>query len=259
MPVPTTPYDSAEAVMNRARAFGNDAILSIAGELLADTQPYVPELLNAAYEDLQDDLTVNGVETMAKELVIAGLQAVASPDPGVQANLSYTGFNNGTQNFANPTLPADMFGPLRMWERPTGTVSQFVPMKQRLDGLPSVTQTSFLRWWQWINGSSNDAIYFVGSLQQNDIKLRYNTILPALVLTPQPSQVLILRAKNALAWKVVELFCQGRGGEGAVYAGGQYTARLNTLVGRTARRKQRASARRAPWGGWRRGWRGRRG
>lgn len=258
MPVPTSPYDTIAAVTQRARAFGGDQILSIAGELMADTQPYMPDLANSAYEDLQDECTVNGVETVAKEIVITNLAAVSSPDPGVQVNLSYTGFNNGTQNFALPTLPADMAGPLRLWERPTGSVSQFIPMKQRLDGLPSVVQSNFLRWWQWINGASNDALYFVGSLQANDIRLRYNTILPALVLTPQPSQVLILRSKNALAWRIVELFCQSRGGEGAAYAKTMGDAAVAKLLGRVSRRKQRASARRAPWGGWRKGWAGRR-
>lgn len=258
MPVQTSPYDSAEDVMKRARVFANDAILSIAGELLADSQPYVPELLNAAYDELQDELTVNGVETFAKEIDLVNLPAVASPDPGVQVNLSYTGFNNGTQNFATPTLPADMLGPLRMWERPTGTVGLFIPMKLRLDGLPSVTQSNFLRWWEWRNGASNDAIYMVGALQANDVRLRYNAFLPALVLTPQASQVLILRAKDYLAWKIVALFCQGRGGEGAVYADSMAEKALAKILGRTSRRKQRASSRRAPWGGWRKGWAGRR-
>ncbi len=231
--------------MNRARAFGNDAQLSIAGELLADSQPYVPELLNAGYEELQDALTQHGVETFAKTAILTNLAAIVTPDPGVNVRVMYTGYNNGTSNFSQPTLPADMLGPLRMWERPTGTVGNFIPMAQKLDGLPSITQTSYLRWWQWIG----DAIVMLGALQANDIQVRYNVILPALVLTPQPSQVLILRCKNALAWKVVELFAQSRmGPEEAQYASGKYEAELVKIIGRTNRRKLRASARRRPFG-----------
>lgn len=245
----TTPYDTAEDVMNRARVFANDAGLSLAGDLLADSQPYVPELLNAAYESLQDDMTLNGVETMGKEVILTPIQPVVTPDPGVQVSLGYNGFNNGTTNYNVPALPADMLGPLKLMERPTGTVGQFIPMVERIDGLPSLTQSSFLRWWQWLN----DQIVMIGALQQNDIKLRYNVILPKLVLTPQPSQVLILRGKNALAWKIVEIFAAGRDGEeGAAFAGGKYQEELTKLLGRTAKRKQRAVSRRQPWGGRRR-------
>lgn len=244
----TTPYSTIAEVNNRARVFANDAQVSLSGELLADTQPYLVELDNAAYEELQDDLTVAGVETQTEEIIITGLPAVASPDPAVNVTLSYTGFNNGTTNSALPALPADMRGPLRLWERPTGTLGQYIPMQQRLDGLPSITQTSFLRWWQWLG----DALVFIGALQQNDIKVRYNKTLPALVISPQPSPVLIIRGKNAMAWKIVELFCQARGGEGAQYAAGKYDEELSKIVGVTTKRRQRAVARRRPWGGRRR-------
>lgn len=234
--------------MNLARALGNDAQLSIAGELLADSQPYVPVFLNKAYRDLQRDLTAHGVETLSEELIITALPAVATPDPGVNVSLSFTGFNNGTTNTALPRLPADMIGPLRMWERPTGTVGQFVPMIQRLDGLPSITQSSYLRYWQWLR----DQLVMIGSLQQNDIKVRYNQRLPALVLTPQPSPVLIIDALDAMAWRVIALFCSGRGGEGAVYADQQYELEKNRLIAPTAKRRQRAVAKRRQWGGRRR-------
>lgn len=245
----TTPYDTSEDVMNLARALGNDMQSgAIAGELLADTQPYVPILLNKAYRDLQRDLTAAGIETLAKEIIITGLPAVASPDPGVNVSLSFTGFNNGTTNSGVPALPADLLGPLRLWERPTGQVSQFVPMHNRLDGLPSVSQSSCLKWWQWLQ----DQLVFIGSLQSNDIKMRYNQRLPALVLTPQPSPVLIINALDAMAWRVIALFCQARGGEGAAYADQQYEIEKSRLMSPTTKRRQRAVAMRKPWGGRRR-------
>jgi hypothetical protein len=231
--------------MNLARALGNDQQVSIAGELLADTQPYVPILGNKAYRDLQRDLTAKGVETLAKETIITGLPAVASPDPGVNVSLSFTGFNNGTTNTALPALPADLLGPLRIWERPTGQVSQFIPMHNRLDGLPSVTQSSCLKWWQWLQ----DQLVMIGSLQSNDIKMRYNQRLPALVLSPVPSPVLIINAMDAMAWRVIALFCQARGGEGAVYADQQYEIEKSRLIAPTTKRRQRAVAMRKPWGG----------
>lgn len=242
----TTPYDTSEDVMNLARALGNDMQSgSIAGELLADTQPYVPIYLNKAYRDLQRDLTAAGIETLAKEIIITGLPAVVSPDPGVNVSMSFTGFNNGTTNTALPALPADLLGPLRLWERPTGTQSQFVPMTNRLDGLPSITQSSCLKWWQWLQ----DQLVMIGSLQQNDIKMRYNQRLPALVLSPQPSPVLIINGIDALAWRVVELFCGARGGEAAEEAKEGYAEEKARLMSPTTKRRQRAVARRHPWGG----------
>ncbi len=241
----TTPYDSATYVMNAARVICNDAGLGLAGNLLADTQPYAATLLNMAYRTLQEDLTDAGVETMAEETTIVGVTASAAPtDPGIYSNISYTGYFDGVNNFNTPVLPADMVGPLRLQERATGSTQQFIPMFPVNDGLPSRVKQGRLIEWNW----DNDKIWLVGATQSNDIRLRYNRFLPELVLGANPSAVLILRSDRALAYKISQIFAEGRGSELAGSFETSYQAFLKRMTSRTARRKQRGQHRRKPYG-----------
>ncbi len=244
---PITPFDNADYICNAARVICNDAGLSLAGNLLSDAQPYTVTLLNMAYRTLQEDLTDAGVETMAKETTIVGITASGAPtDPGVYAQLSYTGYNNGIANFATPTLPGDMVGPLRLQERATGSTQQFIPMFPVNDGLPSRVKQGRLIEWEW----RGDALWFVGATQSNDVRLRYNTFLPELILTGvgSPSSVLILRSDRALAYKMAQIFAEGRGSELAGSFETSYQAFLKRMTSRTARRKQRGQHRRKPYG-----------
>lgn len=243
MPVPTTPYDPANYVTNKARVICNDAGLTLAGELLADSQPYTVELLNAAYRDLQEDLTNNAVETFAQETILQNIGAVVSPtDPSILINISYTGYNNGSNNFALPILPPDMVGPLFLWERMTGSLQNFYPMEQCSDGLPSRAKWTFNREWEW----RSDAIWMPGATQANDVRLRYNRFLPELVLSPVPSQIQILRADRALAYRIATIFAEARGPEATASLESSYRAALKRMVMRTSHRKQRANHRRRP-------------
>jgi hypothetical protein len=253
MPV-STPFDTAQYVTNAARVIVNDAGLSLAGNLLADTQPYTVTLLNMAYRTLQEDLTDAGVETMAKETTIVGITVSGAPtDPGIYAQLSYTGYNNGVANFPTTTLPTDMVGPLRLAERTTGSTQQFVPMFPVNDGLPSCAKQSRLVYWDW----RGDAIWLLGALQSNDIRIRYNQFLPELILTGlgSPSSVLILRSDRALAYKIAQIFAEGRGSELAASFKASYEEYLSKITRRTSRRKQRGQHRRMRYhagsrGGW---------
>lgn len=240
--------------MQAARVICNDAGLSIAGNLLADTQPYATTLLNMGYRCLQEDLTDSGVETMAKETTIVGLTASSAPtDPGIYAVLTYSGWDNGAGPAATPTLPSDMVGPLRLSERTTGSVQQFIPMFPVNDGLPSRAKFSRLGEWDW----RGDALWFVGATQSNDIRVRYNQFLPELILNGQgaPSSVLIPRSDRALAYKIAEIFAEGRGSELAASFEEKYQKYLSKITSRTARRKQRGQHRRIPFAsGSRRGW-----
>lgn len=251
---PITPFDTITYVMNNARTICNDAGLTLAGNLLADTQPYATALANMAYRTLQEDLTDAGVETMAKETTVVGLTASGAPtDPGIYAVLSYSGWNDGVTPFQTPTLPSDMVGPLRLAERTTGSTQTFIPMFPVNDGLPSRAKQSRLVEWDW----RGDALWFLGALQSNDIRIRYNIYLPELVLTGQgsPSSVLVLRADRALAYKIAQIFAEGRGSALAESFGNSYEMFLKKITSRTARRKQRGQHRRIPYqAGSRRGW-----
>jgi hypothetical protein len=240
---PTTPYDSSAYITQSARVICNDAGLSIAGNLLADTVPATVVYLNMAYRTLQEDLTINGVETMAEEVTIVGVTPVIpSTDPGIYCNLSYTGYFDGTNNNASPILPGDMVGPLKLMERTTGSTQQFLPMFPANDGLPSRVKQTRLVEWNW----DNDKLWFVGATQSNDIRLRYNRFLPELVLNV-PSSVLILRSDRALAYQIAKIFAEARGSELAASFETSYQNFLKRMTARTSRQNQRRQHRRIPY------------
>lgn len=254
MPVPTTPYDSADYILNIARALGNDAIQTLAGSLLNDNQPYVPVFLNSGYRYLQRKLANAGVATFKKTIQLINVLPVGNLDPGIQTAISYTGYFDGVNNHLTPTLPADMCWPLRLKERQTATTQIFQPMFRSTDGLVSRPQSIWLRDWVW----QSDQLQFNGSTQAVDLQLLYVPFLPELVLTPNPSQVLIIRCENALASYVLAMFAGARGSalqQQLLTMGDQY---LKEMMASDASLKQRGNYRRqgytrrshAGWGFW---------
>jgi hypothetical protein len=206
----TTPYDDCNYVLNIARSLGNDAIQTLAGNLLANSKPYVQVFLNSGYRYLQRKLANSGYSTFKKTTILAAIPVigVAGGDPAAQVTLSYTGCNDGVSNFATPTLPADMNWPLRLRERQTSTVQELQPMYPGRNGLISRVQNIWLRDWYWIN----DTIAFRGATQVNDVELLYTPFLPELLLTTTPvSDVQIIRSENALAAYVLWAYAFSRG------------------------------------------------
>lgn len=242
--VATTPFDTAEYVLNLARSIVNDAAQTISGNLLSDSQPYTFPMLNSVYRTMQEDLTDGGVETFTQETILTQVPITAFPnDPSVQVYINYTGCFDGYNTTANPHLPAGMIGPLRLWERQSGnTAACFREMQPTNDGLPSRPAYSYLQQWEW----RNDTLYFCGALQQNDIRLRYNQYFPDLV--DGDSQVQIPRADRALSYLLGREFAAARGSQMFQYMADNYEMAMERFIKRTARRKQRGSHRRRPYG-----------
>ena len=205
--VGTTPYDSAEYVLQIMRSLGNDAIQTLAGNLLSDNQPYVLPILNSGYRHLQRKLVARGYQTLKKRTVLTGVTPIEVVDCGIQVAISYTGYFDGTRNFATPALPADMLMPMKLRERQTGSALPYNPMFIARNGLPSRPQGIWLRDWIW----QQDQIEMCGATQSNDLDLLYAAFLPDLVLTPTPSLVLILRSENALGYYALAKWGESRG------------------------------------------------
>lgn len=172
--VGTSPYDNADYVLNLARSQGNDAIQSIAGNLLNDNQPYVPQYLNAGYRYLQLELARRGHARFKRTVYIRGLTPVSPLDPETRTILSYTGYFDGSQNYATPMLPSDLCWPLRLRERQSNSTQIPRPMFLARDGLQPRPQFIWLRDWVW----EADSIQFCGATQSNDIELYYAPFLP---------------------------------------------------------------------------------
>jgi hypothetical protein len=243
--VVTTPYDSAEYVLQLMRSLGNDATQTLAGNLLSDNQPYVQPILNSGYRHLQRKLVSRGYQTLKKRIVLTGVLPVALRDPGVQVAINYSGYFDGVQNHLTPALPVDLLMPMKLRERQTGSTLPFNPMFIARDGLPSRPQGIWLRDWIW----QQDQIEMCGATQENDIDLLYAAFLPELVLVPTPSLVLILRSENALGYYSLAKWAESRGSPlaGALFARGDES--LKDIMAAEGLYKQRGNTRRRGYTG----------
>lgn len=252
--VGTTPYDSIDYVLNITRSLGNDAIQTLAGNLLANSKPYVQVFANSAYRYLQRKLANAGYSTFKKAIIIPAVPVIEVVDPAAQVTISYTGTNDGTQNFDTPTLPADMNWPLRLRERQTSTLQELQDMYPARNGLISRPQNIWLRDWYWIN----DTIALRGATQVNDIELLYTPFLPDLVVSADPDQnsdVLIIRSENALAAYILYYYALSRGSALAPAVLAMGDRFLKEMVASDMSVKQRGNFRRQRYsqsrrGGW---------
>src|SRR5690349_15699314 len=211
--VVTSPYDSAEYVLNLTRSLGNDAIQSLAGSLLSDGQPYVIPYLNSAYRYVQRRMANAGVQTFKRRIILPLCPIIYQgiQDPGLQCEISYAGFFDGAVNHATPTLPADMCWPLKLRERQSHTTNPYNLMFIARDGLQSRPQSIFFRDWIY----QQDKIILNGATQVNDIELMYVPFLPDIqpstVLPLGEQQILILRSENAIAAFTLAEYANARG------------------------------------------------
>lgn len=247
----TAPYDNLESILNLARVRVNDAIASLSGEILTDTQPFTLEMVNAAWRTLQEFLANLGYTRSKKEIVLAAIPSVTSSDPGSQVSLNWSSYYNGSGYDIPPTapvLPQDLILPLRLWERQTSLTGTFVPMTQALDGLPDYPKLPWNHFWEW----REDAIYMPGATIAVDIRLRYAAYLPdfiASATTPFASQVVpIMRCKNAFAYYIAAEVTGPRADPDAptFTAAAEQAARL--IFNREVAQKQRTTATRRPYG-----------
>ena len=249
----TTPYDSAEYVLNIVRSLGNDAVQTLAGNLLGDNQPYVLPMLNLGYRHLQRQLVQRGYQTTKDRAILYQVLPIADLDPGLQVSISYTGYFDGVNNHATPALPADLLMPLKLRERQTGSTLPYNRMYISRDGLPSRPQGIWLRDWIW----QSDQIEMCGATQENDVELLYAKFLPDLVLLPTPSLVEVVRSERALGYYMLAEWAESRGSPlaGSLFARGDES--LKNIMAAEQLYKQRGNTRRRGYtgrahGGW--GW-----
>lgn len=243
MPAPTTPYDTAEAILNTARAISSDACTAngISGDILADDQPYIFPILAKCYRDLQDDLISASVETFSKYGFIKGVTPTQATNPRENVTISFLGYFNGQSVVPNITLPPDMIKPLELWESYQGE-QRWNPMKPVADSISSrATQIRFNVW-----DFQNDILILPGSSQTNDLKLKYLCYAPD--LTGPASVCYVLHAQTALANMVIAAVSKMLGGleMAAVFDKDAQTA-IDKITNRTARRESYMAFNRKPF------------
>lgn len=239
-------YNSAGQVLNRARAICNDARIP-GGDVLTDAAPFTFDYLNAAFENIQYELALSGIETLADEVWMLAVPVVPFVDPATRIKIDDTGTHivtvtgTGSANQATPILPTDLVAPIRLWERASGSTDIPSPMKQPSDGLTEGSQGMNLLIWEWLN----DAITLLGATQVNDLRLRYEKHLAQLSAVTDPLP--IRGVENAAAFFVAEAFAQARGSELAAGFGTAGDQALFQIRARSARRNQHSPRRRRPF------------
>lgn len=224
------------------RAIVNDMVFSQAGEILTDTANVEYPLLNDSLEWFQNEVNNHGINTFTKETVLTPVTAMAVTDPGIQVNISDTGYFNGAGNSAQPQLPTDLLVPEFLWERKTTSTDEWAPMRERLGGLPSIPQGPVLCYWEW----RQDGIYMLGATQSNDIKLRYKGS-HAPFATMQDA-LLFRGGTGPIAYKMVSTYLISKNPDAAKLAQEEANMRVSQLATRNARMKQNAPVTRRSYG-----------
>jgi hypothetical protein len=228
--VGTTSYNTAGQITALVRSLLNDA----AGNLFTDALliPY----LNSAYRKVQRALENVQAGSQLSDDALLVVPAIAV-DPAARVAITDSAGPAGQ-------LPSDLLVPLRLWERPNASNSDFIEMLDLTNqsGLPSEPQTAALRYWEW----RADGIYLLGATQDTQIRLRYRRALPDLI--DGTSAVLIRNAQDALAYFTAGLASVARGAPQAARWDDAGVDALEDLLNRVTQREQSAGHRRRPYG-----------
>lgn len=207
-------------------------------------------LLTSAYRYVQARLANLGYEMPHVTAVLQNLTPMpaAVRDPAQQAWLGYDAYFDGQNNLTpavngTPVLPPDMLIPEQLMERIHGSGSQFRPMTQPNGPIYPRQQTAFNGEWFW----SGDRIYLQGAVNTLDLWLFYTQALPA--LTQGTDMVRIFQGQNAVAYTLANRFSAPRGGDVSGHYVAERDDEIRQIAGRTARKTDRRSERRPPYGG----------
>ena len=243
--IATKPFQTAEYILQLARSISNDASTSagIAGDILADAQPYVFPILSKCYRDLQDELISAGVETFSKFGEIYGVTPTMVKNPRTLVSISFLGYWNGVSTNPAVKLPPDMIKPLELWECPTGNFS-WLPMKQVPDSISSRSVQSRHGVWDF----EQDVLLMPGSSITNDLRMKYLCTAPD--LTGPNSVVYVRNCQTALANMFIAAVSKFLGGiEMVPIWEADAKKAINAIVNRTGRKEAYSSFQRLPFRG----------
>lgn len=252
-----------ETIMNLVRSVVNDTLAGATntpgeGQIITDNSaisPFTQPFLNSAIRELYRELRNVGQPTLIKDnVIISGITPLNSPangpgqpDPAVQVYVGFDGYFDGTQINTQLALPSDIITIERVWERQTGTDDKFIPMEQVQFGLPSRLQTQRFRQWEW----RQDKVWMLGSINTNDIRLRYWCSLPQFfspTLNLSATFVPIIDCTDAVAYKTAYKYATMLGMPGAAQLKEESREQMFQLKQQHVRRSQSVEYHRVPYG-----------
>lgn len=228
--------------MELARALINDMIRQAGGSILVDTAPFTIPMLNSATRKTQRYLANNGLlSNVVDNAILTPILPVTSLDPGIQISISALNYNNGTNVYSTPVLPADLLLPLSLAQRQTNSGAQFTPMWPARGPLMSRVPGPYFGEWEW----RNDAINAVGCTNTMDIRVRYEGRLPRISKTANLSQttINIRDGEDALGFAMVTLYAFSRGAAQRNEAKVAWIQECDELINRYVRKDQRIAVR----------------
>ncbi|SRR6266550_3616928 len=244
----TTAYGTCETVLLRARAILNDMEIQ-GGDVLTDVAPFSIQFLQIAYESVQRQLAIVGVEVNVSYAWLLAIPTMPINDPEGRLIIDDSGthivYPNGANgsNFALPQLPVDLVVPLKLWERQTNTVNNPGLMAHPPGGLRTMGQQTFLVDWEWVG----DKLEFRGALQSQDVKIKYEKQLAPIVSVNDP--VPIRGVLNAAAYETAAAFAASRGSTLAAGYDKVGQSEIHALQQLSVRQRQRGHHRRQPYSG----------
>jgi hypothetical protein len=228
--VGSSAYNTAGQITALARSLLNDA----QGNLFTDAVllPYV----NSAYRKVQRAIGNAGGGGFIQDDALLVVAAVDAVDTSLQVSI--------TDATVPPNqLPTDLIVPAKIWERPNGSTDDFLEMVDlsQHGGLPSRAQDITLSVWEW----RNDGIYFIGAMQDTQIRLRYLKAYPD--LSDATSPVLVRNAQEALAYAAAALAAWSRGSPLAAKWDEAASDAIDDLIIAAVKREQQSQRRRRPF------------
>jgi hypothetical protein len=267
MPIPppsvTAPYDTVNSCLNTARVRMNDAIESLGGDILTDSQPFTQQMTNDAWRKLQAFLANLGFSRYKRKFWALGMPPIATLDFAAETFWSWTQFYNGVAYLVPPTvtvLPQDLILPLRIGERPAGQQGAYRPMRMAPDGLPEGPKVVWNRYFEW----KYDAIYMPGSTYSMDFEVEYAAYDQDFVNVGDPNsggtwwynlQVPIMRCRSALANYICAEAAYGRDDMDVSAFITQAETDAKLIFNTEVKLKQRTPVSRRPYGRSGNGWR----
>lgn len=235
-----TQYTYAQAGANETVAGAGTS--SAVGLGAVWTDAVLMRYLNSGFRKVRRAVSNVGKPTLIRDDVLLTVAAVSVPDAATQVSIS--------DNTAPPNqLPTDLLEILKIWERPLGSSQPFVEMADATNkgGLPSRIQEQTLNIFEW----RGDGIYFLGALQDTQIRLRYKA---GFVTLTDGSSVLLLRdCQEAVAYTTAAIIGASRGSPFAEKWDTAAQDAIEDLIVDATRQNQRAGTRRRPFSS-RSGW-----
>ncbi len=224
------------------------------GIIATNTAPFTLPFLNASIRWVYRKLrNIGDPALILDNYILLGLPALTGPNPAVQTSLGFLGFFDGFAMHSNWTLPSGAMSVDKVWERVTGTIDSFYPLKDYPGGLPPMQQQALNRIYEW----RQNAVWMPGALESFDLRLRCKIALPPILgdnLDFTNTYVPILDADDALVDRMLVYYARRfspeqlptakEASEGIDGNGGS----MGDLKQQTTRQLQRQENRRADFG-----------